>query len=123
MFSKIFIGRPSLDEESKRKASRVREKERSSSISPFLLDIFKARGAEHGIVRLKARERSSKKFLEHCDFLQSIVSPAKLRPRDSMEVKQAVSNIPVLLAASIQPLSADKYLREFQHFVKWGVEN
>ena len=113
MFSKIFKDRGSLDEERKKKASRVRKREGKSLISPFLLDIFKARGTEHGIVRLKERERSSKKFLEHCNFLQSIVSPAKLHPRDSIEVKQAVSNIPVLLAASIQPSSAEKYLREF----------
>ena len=119
MFSKIF-NRGNLDEEKKRKVARIDNRGEKSSLNPFLLDIFKARGLKHEIIKLKQKERSSKKFLEHCDFLHSIVTPAKARPKDSEEIKQAVHNIPALLAASIQPSLADKYLREFKHFVNWG---
>ena len=112
MFSKIF-NRGNLDEEKKRKVARIENRNKKSSLNPFLLDIFKARGLKHEVIKLKEKERLSKKFLEHCDFLHSIVTLAKIHPKDSEETKQAVHNIPVLLAASIQPSSADKYLREF----------
>ena len=113
MFSTNFKTR----DNSKKKIERI------LSVNPFLKDIFKARGLEHNIVKLKEKERSSKQFLAHCQFLESINTPAKSYPKDSLEVKQAVSTIPILLAAAIQPSSADKYLREFRHFSIWGAEN
>ena len=119
MFSK-YTYRRNLDGDNKKKTSVKKE---NPSLNPFLLDIYKARGLKHQIVKLKQKERSSKIYLEHCEFLQNIVTPAEARFRDSEETKQAVRNIPVLMAASIQPSSADKYLREFRHFAQWGKEN
>ena len=85
--------------------------EKKPVFHPYLSDLFKSRGNIHPIVKFKEQERPKKSFVEHCYVLDDISPSVDILPSDNWETRMAISSLPALMALSVQPSTADQYLR------------